>query len=112
MANNAPVSSYDTPDSTPWGVKVDKQIAAYGNAQAVEDGFYDNRDDMVGGTDTAWNRATGQPEQSGANWASYGDVAPVTNSDSGLGGPIDDDGPVWTPGTRFSGTLSQSDLAS
>lgn len=84
-------ASYDTPDSAPWspGVTTDRPVTAYGGS--AEDGFYDSRDDMVGGSDTEWT----------PNWASEGDTAPVVNSGSGLGGGR----------AAFSGVLSQESLA-
>ena len=101
-----PVANYDQGDSQLWGQPIEKKIMPFGSSGAYGGGdvasFYDDRDDMVGGTDTQWT----------PDWSSRGDNAPIFNSLSGLNGPIDDDGPVWTPGTRFSDVLSQSDLAS
>lgn len=51
-----------------------------------ESGFYDQRDDMVGGTDNIWNQ--------------YNSWSPA------------DDAPTVDLTTSFSGKLSQSDLAS
>jgi hypothetical protein len=104
-----------TPDSNPWGQGgvPDGPVATYGREQTTEDSFYDQRDDMVGGTDTQWNSMPNEPRQCGANWASLGDSVPVVNSGSGLGGtpaftvrPDGNDG-----ATKFSGTLSQDSLA-
>lgn len=91
-------------DSNPWGAGgvPSGPVNAYGREATTEGGFYDQRDDLVGGTDTEWNsQASDVSQQSGANWASYGDVAPVFNSSSGLGGER----------ARFTDTLSQGSLA-
>lgn len=97
----AKADSYATPDSNPWGQGgvPDKPVAPYGITK--EGGWYDDRDDMVGGTDNQWTMQDSD-QQSGAAWRSYGDTAPVVNSGSGVGGDR----------ARFSGTLSQADLAS
>lgn len=87
-------ASYDLPDSNPWGdggAPTGKQ--PYG--QNSEDGFYDTRDDLAGGTDSRYNQGA-DGIQGGANWASAGDNAPVV------------DAAPWST----SGTLSQADLAS
>jgi hypothetical protein len=55
-------------------------------AEPIND-FYDERDDLVGGTDTIWT-----PDWTGRDWA------PVVDQRA------DDD-------NRFSGVLSQSELA-
>jgi len=91
------------PDSNPWGEggypKGD--IEPLGG-DATEGGFYDTRDDLVGGTDTRWNfQVTDATQQSGANWLSAADTAAVVNSPSGLNGER----------AKFSGTMSQESLA-
>lgn len=52
-------------------------------------GFYDVRDELVGGTDNPFNMqaaGTDSPLQNGADWASYSDSAGSFNSGSGLNG--------------------------
>lgn len=91
-----------TPSSTPWGVSNGGDaISPVGVPANTEGGFYDERDDMVGGADTPYNVVANAAQQSGANWYSAGDDSPVFNSASGLGGER----------TAFGGTLSQDSLA-
>lgn len=84
MANNAPAASYDQGDSQPWGADNGATVKQFG--LDTDGGFYDERDDMVGGTDTQWC----------LHWRSYGDTAPTQ------------DAAPWST----SGPLSQADLAS
>lgn len=94
--------SYDTPESKPWGeTSPDETVRPYGQDAGLG-GFYVERGNMVGRTDTRWNASPGGDYQDTASFASYGDTAPVVDSTSGLGGER----------CSFSGTLSQSDLAS
>ena len=92
-----------TPDSNPWGVGGAPSGGAtpVGVPANTEGGFYDQRDDMVGGSDTYYNVDSSAVQQSGANWYSAGDNSPVVNSGSGLGGER----------TAFSDVMSQSSLA-
>jgi len=102
-AAQGPDSYGAVPDSNPWGQGgyPNGDIETLGG-DATEGGFYDTRDDMVGGTDTRWNfQGSDAPQQSGANWLSAADTAEVWNSTSGLNGER----------AKFSGTMSQESLA-
>jgi hypothetical protein len=90
---NPPIASDVTPDSTPNGPGKPDAVAAYG--QSAEGNFYDNRDDLAGGTDSEFNQGRAGL-MGGADWASAGDTAESFNSGSGLGGDR----------TRFSDVLS------
>lgn len=89
------------PNSNPWGAGgvPDGAVTPFAEAAGLN-GFYDDRDNLVGGTDTHYNMIGGE-DQAGGNWASYGDSAPVFNASSGLGGER----------TKFSGTLGQESLS-
>lgn len=98
----AKADDYATGDSKPWGeTSPDETVRPYGQDAGLG-GFYAERGAMVGRTDTRWNATPGSEYMDAASFASYGDTAPVANSSSGLDGER----------CMFSGTLSQSDLAS
>lgn len=78
--------SYATGPSQVWGQDAPKNTEPYAKNDTSENGFYDSRDDMVGGTDTQWT----------PDWSSSYDNAPAV------------DAAKWST----TDALSQADLAS